>query len=347
TSAQMSEQATIFDRRRFEDGAPDLDMPPPETKDDEPFIPYTEDLSFERPESDEPVFAPLFKRQPASQTDDPQGAEHAQETSPEAEPDGGALPADNVSAAMEEAAADDPASEAGPGQDDEPPALAEEPALEQAPETYSEEDLASARQSGHDEGLQAGLAQAKEHQEARLAGALEALAEQLSAANTSQEDAVADAAGDALAISVTLVKQLFPSLRTKLADREIKHFVRQRLSDAGEARSLKIQVHEDLCDAVTDQITPLIEQSGFPGTVSVEADPELAPGDVRLDWRDGGAERLYETLWTGLDAALKRSIGPTEPSEKAQAARPTPKQAAKKKPAAPKAAAPNPADNGS
>ncbi|MEO1249848.1 MAG: FliH/SctL family protein [Pseudomonadota bacterium] len=282
---------------------------------------YLSESFADRSANDGEVFEPLFVdgRMPGatSQEGDPANPEMADAAASD-EVAGSAEADSEVGAADDTAATDDAVDRS---EEDVPPPEAEEPAP-----TFDQEAVEAARKEGFDEGFAAGREEAENAAAARSAKAMEDIATAMAGIDQDRTDEIAEAASDALTMAVAVVRKLFPTLRTKLADKEIRAFVSQRLGDAGDAKTLKIQVHEDLCEPITTQMTELAKQSGFNGTLSVQADPDLAPGDVRLDWREGGVERVYETLWTGLEAALSRSIGPLEPSAKANAARPVKKK---------------------
>lgn len=314
----MQNGSSIFDQRRFDEHEGAYEPPPPPPED--PFEPYLTDTLVDHPTADVEDFKPLFVDGGIPGAASPKPDEAASEATDDSAPDGEPGVAE---AAPEAEPSEDPvAMDATAESPEEAASLADQ---EPAP-TFDEEAVEAARKAGFEEGLVAGRTEAESSAAAKSAQTLENIANAFADFNQDRTDEVAQAASDALGIAVAVVRKLFPTLRTKLAEKEIRAFVAQRLGDAGDTRTLKVQVHDDLCEPITAQMTELAKQSGFSGTVTVQADPDLDPGDVRLDWREGGVERVYETLWTGLEAALTRSIGSLEPSAKATAARPVKKK---------------------
>lgn len=314
----MQNEQSIFDKRRFDEL--DAVAPPPPAPDEHPFESYF-DGSVQLPDVPETeTFEPLFTAQPPAGTDP--AAEDSGEVGEQNQDESSGL-------------------ETGASEGDEPstsgdPEIANDEAEQASPAAViDEEQLEAARQAAFEEGRTAGRAEAEAETASLSAKALQEITEHLASIGENHTAEFEQASADALSIGVALVRKLFPTLKTKLAEKEIRAFVAQRLGDAGDAKMLKVQVNESVSDTVTAQMSDLAKQSGFGGAITVQADPDLAVGDVRLDWRDGGVERVYETLWTGLEAALFRSIGPLEPSEKAAAARPQ-KKAQTAKPSATK-----------
>lgn len=301
----------IFDRRRFddtEDGTP----PPASGPGEEPqFVPFVEDMPNGRQGRRDPSFRVLFKAQPP----EPDVAEPGVAESDLAESD----VADRAPTGPEDA----------PEQNAAPDIPGEVPEAEPPAPVFTEADIEAARQAGYGEGMEAGRAAAGQESAARSGDALDKIADGLNALNRERTAEVAEAAEQAVHIGVAVIDQLFPTLRARIAEREVQAFIAKHLADAGDTGMLVVQVHETLVEGMTDHMHELAKRSGFSGAVSVRADASLEPGDARLDWREGGVERLYEGIWTGVRAALVRAIGPLEPSPRAMAARPS-KPAAKR-----------------
>ena len=69
-------------------------------------------------------------------------------------------------------------------------------------------------------------------------------------------------------------------------------------------------VHAVLPDEVLDDLRARVDtigqRLGFQGSVVLLADPDMGPADCRVDWADGGAERIARNVWDDIDAAVKR-----------------------------------------
>ena len=325
-----SEPTSIFDRRRFDEPGCEAPVPPPadlpDSPPDEPFVSFSDDRGYDPADKPDYGFRTLYEAGPAPADGAPEGdtpPPDGEDTDPAEPPEAAAAPAET-------------------GPEEAEPTPAEPP----PPVQYSEAEMAEARRAGYDEGLQAGRDAAAADSAAKTAQTLEAIAEQLQALEQTRADEVAEAAGEAVRIAVAVVNQLFPTLRARAGEREIKAFVEKHFGDAADTRTLTVQVHEQHRDAISAQMAELAARSGYSGAVSVQADEALEPGDVRLDWREGGMERLYETLWTGIRAAVVRAIGRLEPSDKALAAKAATPPSAPPKQAGPKQASPKPAAAG-
>ena len=223
-------------------------------------------------------------------------------------------------------------------------AVAEEPP---AP-TFSEEELAAARQAAFAEGKAAGVAEAETCHAARLAAAVEILPPQLAAI---AQDVAAEADArrrDSLEAALTVIRKLFPQLARTHGLDEVHAVIEQCLERLRDEPRVVIRCADADLDALRERAEHATARSGFEGKLVFLADERLASGDLRVEWADGGAERDQARLWQEIDAVIARALTPAGETSKNNAPAPsddrTTQQAAPKTPvpsvAAPKAAAP-------
>lgn len=87
---------------------------------------------------------------------------------------------------------------------------------------------------------------------------------------------------------------------------------------------LAARVDETLVDDVDTLLRRLAREGGYEGRIIVLPDPEIAPGDARLDWADGGVVRERRALDDAAAAVLARAFptGPSGPTGPTGPARP-------------------------
>nr|WP_083269714.1 FliH/SctL family protein [Bosea vaviloviae] len=159
-----------------------------------------------------------------------------------------------------------------------------------------EADLAAAKS----EAFRAGEAQARHDAEGQLngmVGQLARAAERLLA----QEDArTAAIEAQAAHIAIATAKALAGAALAEKPLAEIEHAVRECLSHARLAPHLVLRVNDGAAEAVEALIARLARESGFAGRLVVLGEPEIAPGDGRIEWADGGfvidAQRLSQLV---------------------------------------------------
>jgi flagellar assembly protein FliH len=189
--------------------------------------------------------------------------------------------------------------------------------------TFSEADLAAAREAAFAEGSAAGVAEAENCHAARLAGAVEALPPQI--AQLTQAAAAAEEARrrDSLEAALTVVRKLFPHLARSHGLAEVQAVIEQCLERLRDEPRLVIRCADADLDALRERTEQSAAGGGFEGKLVLLADERLASGDVRVEWADGGAERGQAALWQEIDAVIGRALAPAcETRERKQTPQP-------------------------
>jgi flagellar assembly protein FliH len=69
-------------------------------------------------------------------------------------------------------------------------------------------------------------------------------------------------------------------------------------------------VAPDFVEATRAELTAIAQIRGFAGRLIVLGDPEVAEGDARLEWADGGVVRDAAAVERAIRSALARHLGP-------------------------------------
>ena len=199
-----------------------------------------------------------------------------------------------------------------------PPPIETDDIEEELPPSYSEEELHAARQESFANGLSQGL------EEGRVAalGAIEnqicqttdALAQSLPTLFQDREDDRKKILAQSRELVLTVLNKLLPTLQQSQALAEVERVVGESLARLPDEPRLCLHLHPDLCPAMTDWIDNLTQQGGFDGKMTVRPDPQKAPGDVHIEWANGGAERtmaqVQNRIFALIDAAFPTNATP-------------------------------------
>lgn len=176
-------------------------------------------------------------------------------------------------------------------------------------------DLAQARS----EGFQAGVAQARGEAQDQLNGLVSRLAqsvERLAAQDQARLDAIeAQAASLALAVGRRLAG-------AALAERPLARLegaVRECLGHARLTPHLVVRVNEASIETLEAMLARLTRETGFAGKLVVLGEPDIGPGDGRIEWADGGFVVDQTKLGDVIEQAVAKVFGasspPARPSE--------------------------------
>jgi flagellar assembly protein FliH len=170
--------------------------------------------------------------------------------------------------------------------------------------------VAEAERRGRAAGVADGMRQAQADNAARLANALERLAG--GAATLLAEAQARDAALEREAIAFAF------DLGRKLAGEALRLDPLGPIAEAARAAfqhlrgvpHLVVRVNDAQVEEVDALLQRLARERGFEGRLIALGEPEIAPGDARLEWADGGIVRERSRV----EAALAEHIAADDPS---------------------------------
>ncbi|MBX9930778.1 MAG: flagellar assembly protein FliH [Methylobacterium sp.] len=164
---------------------------------------------------------------------------------------------------------------------------------------------AEAASQAHARGFQEGRAQAEHQVQARLADAITRLG--LAAAGLlGQSDARdAEREAEAMAFAVALARRIAGDALDSRPLDAIAEAAREALQHLRGVPHLVMRVHESLLDDAEALVKRLARERGFEGRLVVLGEPDLAPGDARMEWADGGVVRDRARI----EAAVLNAIG--------------------------------------
>ena len=177
------------------------------------------------------------------------------------------------------------------------------------PPTFSEEELMLARQQAYDQGREAGLQEAQATLEQMCGMALATAAHHLQSLGVAQAAETEQVTRTAAAVAVSLVRKLHPEFVRLYGVAEIESAVMDCLSHLDRIAKVTVKVAPALVEVMKDKVKGLAERAHFDGKLLVAGDASLAPGDCRVEWGDGGAERDQAGTWAHIDQAVEAALG--------------------------------------
>jgi flagellar assembly protein FliH len=167
---------------------------------------------------------------------------------------------------------------------------------------FSSGDLAAAREEGWRDGHAAGLREAAMTDAAASREAIAQIAAQLRA---DAEAGMALAEQEAVAVAQLLLDTLaatFPALTERYGDAEVRAIVRTVLPALTREPAITVRAHPETTVAIAQEIEALDPE--LQAHVQTVASEDMAPGDVRIAWRNGSAVRDAAALWQQVAEVL-------------------------------------------
>lgn len=156
----------------------------------------------------------------------------------------------------------------------------------------SEADLAAAKAEAFHAGQEQGRREA-EGQRNGLIGQLARTAERLFAQEAAR---TAEIEAQAAHLAIVTARALAGAALAERPLAALESAVRDCFAHARQAPHLVVRVNEAAVEAAEELVRRLAQESGFAGRLVVLGEPDIAAGDGRIEWADGGfaidSERL-------------------------------------------------------
>ncbi|MDB5477862.1 MAG: putative Flagellar biosynthesis protein [Alphaproteobacteria bacterium] len=181
-------------------------------------------------------------------------------------------------------------------------------ASQHAAQHYSGQELEQARGEAFQAGFENGLKEATQAIENTLNSAINALIVNISGLLEGEEARWKMTQETALRTTMATIKKIWPAIVKKLGQDAVEATLRQSMDYNPEETRIVVRVHDTILDAIVQRLPQLKEQHAFAGKVIIIADEKVQAGDCKIEWADGGLERLSRTLSANLDDAMDRIL---------------------------------------
>jgi flagellar assembly protein FliH len=165
--------------------------------------------------------------------------------------------------------------------------------------------VAAAEARAYRDGFDAGQREAKAESDRRAATALEeirisvqGIAQRFSAVEVRMETEAVD-------VAIAVARKLCGELVAAEPLGEIVGLIKDCFAQLVATPHLVVRINESLYEGARERFERLAKQSGFEGRLVILAEPEIATGDCRIEWADGGV--VLERA--AIDAKINELVG--------------------------------------
>jgi flagellar assembly protein FliH len=150
------------------------------------------------------------------------------------------------------------------------------------------QQIAEAEARGFRAGHEAGRNEASVENARRVAQALDDIARSIGAVVQQLTGAEARMEVEAVDVAVAVARKLCGALVAAEPLSETMALVSDCFRHLTSTPHLVVRINDQLYDAARHDIERLAKQSGFEGRLVILAEPDIAGGDCRIEWADGG-----------------------------------------------------------
>lgn len=183
------------------------------------------------------------------------------------------------------------------------PAPVEKPAI-----TYSEDQLMMAKTQAYAQGKSEAAAEARVSQETQTHQLLSQLIIHLERLIAAEDRREIENMTTATRLAMRVTHKLLPQMAERFSLPEIERVILESLEVRKDEQRIAVMVSAQHLDAMKERLDRLALERGFAGKLILIADDNMGPSDCRVEWADGGAERMYERLFAQIEMEFAKAI---------------------------------------
>jgi flagellar assembly protein FliH len=173
---------------------------------------------------------------------------------------------------------------------------------------YSQADIDQARADAFEEGRTKALVDHESTDAHRLTSAIERLADSMARLGAAEETRALEFHAAAMNVAIAAVRKLMPELTRRFGQQEIDAVIAGALTDQHDEPRLVFRVPDSLFEPAAERVAELARSRGYAGKTVILADSALGSSECRIEWADGGVERLTERTLADIAHAIARLV---------------------------------------
>jgi flagellar assembly protein FliH len=168
--------------------------------------------------------------------------------------------------------------------------------------------VADADKAGHKRGYADAQRDAKVEADRRIAAALERIAKGIGEAAVKLAAIETRLECEAVEVAVAVARKLAPALVAREPFAEISALASDCFRQLVASPHIAVRVNDALYAAAKEKLDDIVRARGFEGRLVVLAEPDIALGDCRIEWADGGINRDSGKTAAAIDESVARYV---------------------------------------
>ena len=181
--------------------------------------------------------------------------------------------------------------------------------------TFSQQDIDSARNEGFERGREEATRELATAVERQTLDMLATIGTRLNELFESEQQADAAHAREAVVVSLSIVRKLFPHLSDAHGAQEVEALVLRAMSELTEETKVTLRLHPDMLVLMKEKISALAAETRFKGSIEFHGDEAMEKSDCRITWGMGGIARSTADIWHKIDEIVEENLGPDTNTE--------------------------------
>jgi flagellar assembly protein FliH len=165
-----------------------------------------------------------------------------------------------------------------------------------------------AESQAYRKGFTAGHAQAQGEVNQRIAAALAVITDGLDRLNRSLGGIETRLETEAVEVAVAVAAKLAPELIAREPFAEISALATECFRHLVTTPHIAVRIGAEIYETARVQLEDIARSRGFEGRLMILSDADLAPGDCRIEWADGGVTRDEATTLAAISDVVGRYV---------------------------------------
>jgi flagellar assembly protein FliH len=165
-----------------------------------------------------------------------------------------------------------------------------------------------AESQAYRKGFAAGHAQAQGEINQRIAAALSVITDGLDRLNRALGGIETRLETEAVEVAVAVAAKLAPELIAREPFAEISALATECFRHLVTTPHIAVRIGAEIYETAKVQLEDIARSRGFEGRLMILSDTDLAPGDCRIEWADGGVTRDEATTLAAISDVVGRYV---------------------------------------
>lgn len=174
--------------------------------------------------------------------------------------------------------------------------------------TYTEEQLLLAKEQSFKAGKVEGVSETKQQQEELIGKLLQQSLTAIENLSKEEDRREVEKSIDAIRLTIKIIDKTLPALADEHSIKDIEATIIESIKARKDEPRIVIKVAPQHLEAIQSRTKQIIEEKDLHGKVIIEAEESISPTDCKIEWGDGGAERLYEELLAKIEQELQKTM---------------------------------------
>ena len=188
--------------------------------------------------------------------------------------------------------------------------------IERKPLLLKPEQIDALKKEAYDSGMAAGQKMTGDEKTNKGLALLTSIDNRMASLTETMQAMHAQQDAKARQVAMSIARKIMPDLASKNGMQEIEAMLSAAISEMLHEPRLVVRVNESEFDGINTKVQDIASKKAYAGKVVVLADAEIAVGDCRVEWADGGMERNAAATWTDVEKVVAPADDPaTKPDQ--------------------------------